>query len=441
MPNKLQRGARRTGDFYDSYADTPEVKVTLERSELGIGVTVAWSSPEVPYANWFLRNGGYIVGTEPEEGKPVPQRVVFKDSHGSVLLIRCWARGYHADALGPGSGTLWARAAVMNVQEDLEFERPHGLQSEVSGLREWLGVTSWDEKSNPGQEPGVVLRSVVVAPLEVGTFGGMQLTLWPTWRVVSREDRDGRQLLDIVRCISRSENPIDWDTHMNLHRAIRDLLVFSRWRDESCVPIYALRADDPFITLDGTIHGDQWREVVVPDDEQTSPPTGWHGHLITFADLGLSGLGRWIELRERFSRALDPVLSSVALRDTTPHTRLAHTGPGLEGLGFLLMLQDGLSEKAAAQKPLKARLDRILLDVGDCLPFDGADWAARTVRAYNGLKHANRSRPQDVDVMQAWAESVMVTRAWVALTLGVNSHLVKARLAEDRQPRRFEKIG
>lgn len=440
MPNELKTGVRRTGDFFDSYPDTPEVKVTLERSDSGISVTVAWSSPDVPYAHWFLRSGGFITGTEPKDPKPVPRRVVFHDSHGAVLLIRCWARGYHANALGPGSGTLWAKAAIIGVQADLEFDRPQGLQSEVSGLREWLGVTSWDEDHDRRVLVGVTLRSVVVTKIEVGTFNGIGLTLWPTWQVVPEEGRDRRVLLDLVRCITRSADPLDWDVHMSLHRAIRDLLVLSRWRDESCVPVYALRADDPLTTMDGEVHGDQWREVVVQDDERTPPPTGWHGHLITYPELGVGGLGRWIALREEFARALDPVISSIGLRNTTPHTRLAHTGPGLEGLGFLLLLRDGLPEKAAGNATLRARFARILADVGECLPFDGEEWAASTIDTYNGLKHANRAKPDDIDVMHAWAESVMVARAWVALELGISPDLVKSRLADDRQPRRFQRI-
>ena len=93
MPNELVKGTSRTGDLYDTYKDTPEVKVTLERSDSGIGVTVAWSSPEVPYAAWFMRDGNLLSGYGPQpESKLVPKRVLFHDSHGTVLLIRCWAR-------------------------------------------------------------------------------------------------------------------------------------------------------------------------------------------------------------------------------------------------------------------------------------------------------------------------------------------------------------
>lgn len=39
MPNRLERGTRRVGDFIDFHEETPEVKVSLEKSEQGISVT------------------------------------------------------------------------------------------------------------------------------------------------------------------------------------------------------------------------------------------------------------------------------------------------------------------------------------------------------------------------------------------------------------------
>lgn len=440
MPNELPEGTRRTGDLFDAYPNTPEVKVTLERTGMGIGVTIAWSNPDVPYADWFLRDGGYIKGTEPQESLPVPRRVLFQDSHGSALLIRCWARGYHANAFGPGSGTLWAKAAILGVERDVEFERPHGLQTDISGLRHWLGVTSWIEKLDDSAPPGITIQSKKMPAIQIGEFAGVELRLHPTWQYIPERSRDRSILLDVVHCVTRSSDGLDWDDHLNLHRAIRDLLVLSRWRDESCVPVRALRTDDPLVTLDNKKHGDQWRAVVVSDDAHTAPPDVWQRHLIEYAELGPDGLAHWIRLREEFARALDPVISSIDLGETTPHTRLAHTGPGLEALGYLLLLRDDTSEGAARGATLRARFDRILEDVGDSLPFSGHEWRERTVAAYNGLKHANRREPDELDVMQAWAESVMVTRAWAALEVGVPAHVVKARLEQDRQPREFVRI-
>ncbi|MCY7290027.1 MAG: hypothetical protein LH624_17725 [Cryobacterium sp.] len=247
-------------------------------------------------------------------------------------------------------------------------------------------------------------------------------------------------LLDHLRCTSRSVEPLDWDGHMQLHRAIRDLLVVSRWRDESCIAVRALREDDPLTTLDGESHGEQWREVVVSDDERKLAPKGYHPHLVQYQDLGPEGVGRWVALRNEFARALDPVITSIDLRNTTAQTLLAHTGPGVEALGYLLMIRDGVVARKASRATLQARFERILTDLGNCLPFDGPIWARQTVATYNALKHANRSLPDEVDVMKSWAESVLVVRAWVALELGIAMNVVKSRLADDRQPRQFVKV-
>jgi hypothetical protein len=314
VANELLRGTRRTGDFYDTYADTPEVKVTLERSESGISVTVAWSNPEVPYAAWFVEDGSFLSVGEPHpKPRPVPKCVLFHDSHGTVLLIRCWARGYHANFGGPGSGTLWARAAIMGVREDKEFDRPHGVQPEISGLREWLGITSWEQRFewSDGTRK-VILSSLETSTLRVGQHAGITLDFRSGWGLAPEEGKDRRVLLDLLRCTTRSVEPLDWDAHMQLHRAIRDLLVVSRWRDETCVAVRALREDDPLTTLDGKSHGEQWRDVVVSDDERKSAPKGYHPHLVQYQDLGLEGINRWVALRNEFARALDPIITSVA---------------------------------------------------------------------------------------------------------------------------------
>ncbi len=329
----------------------------------------------------------------------------------------------------------------MGVREDTEFDRPHGVQTEISGLREWLGVTSWEEvqeKSDGTRK--YILSSLDTATLNVGEHSGMALDFRSGWGLTHEEGTDRRVLLDLLRCTTRSAEPLDWDVHLQLHRAIRDLLVLSRWRDESCIAVRALREDDPITTLDGLSHGDQWREVVVSDDERKPAPKGHLPHLVQYQDFGVEGIGRWIALRDHFARALDPVITSSNLRNATPQTRLAHTGPGVEALGYLLMLRDGMGSSKATGATLKARFDRILADVGDCLPFDGPTWAEQTVATYNALKHANRTLPDDVDVLTSWAESVMVVRAWVALELGITMDVVKSRLAVDRQPRHFVKV-
>lgn len=429
------------GDFIDFHPDTPKVKVVLEHSDRGIGITIPWSSDDDPYASWFLRNSGMAHIPPRPEGPPVPKKVRFHDSHGSVLLIGCHARGFHSNVLGPGSGTLWARAAILGVRENVDFENPHGLQTEISGLRAWLGTSSWKEVLQFDQRPiEIAVQSVNLPDIEVGENDGVRIALRFGYGIRHEDDGDRRILTDSARCVTRCSAPEPWATHLKPHRAIRDLLVMSRWHEESCHEAYVLHLDDPQRTVDEKTHGERWRGVVIPRTEEQSAPKGYRPHLFEYSELGSAGLLRWITLRDEFARALDPVISSIGLRGTTANTLLAHTGPGLEALGYLLMLRDGISKSQAKDAPLKTRFERILADLDDCLPFDSQAWVTSTCATYNGLKHANRKEPDPVDVMNSWRECVLVARAWVAVELGVPHEKVKERLSSDPQRHAYVKV-
>jgi len=439
MPNTLDIGAPRSGDLVDFDA-TPEVKVSLERTDKRIGLTVAWSTPDSPYAAWYLgeevapglRMGGQVP-------KPAPSRLLFYDSHGTVLLLGCWARGYHAAISGPGSGRIWASFAVPGVRENIDFERVNGLRTEISGLREWLGISSWARREDYKTRV-IELKSEFPASITAGTFEGLDINFGPARNLTKVKDDPDKQVVhDLIWCQTRSSGRLDWEEHLTVHRAIRDLLVLSRWHGESVVFNYAMRTDDPLTTMDGKTHGEQWRAVIVAEDTKATPPSGRREHLIRYGELGTQGLLRWLTLREEFGRALDPVISSIDLKSATPHTLLAHTGPGLEALGYLLFVRDGKTSGQASGMSLRARLERILADLGDCLPFDGPAWVDELVRDYNGLKHANRAAPDQVDVLNSWLRSVLVVRAWMALELGVPAEGIKSRLQQDPENKTYER--
>lgn len=441
MVNELTLGTRRVGDFIDFDPDTPEVKVSLEHSDRGISITIPWSSDDNPYASWFLRDSGINRISPRLEGPTVPKKVLFHDSYGSVLLVGCYARGFHSNMFGPGSGTLWARAAIMGVSEEADFENPHGLQTDVSGLRSWLGISSWKRiiEYEP-QERRISIESINQPDIEVGEYNGVRLTLKFGYEVRHENDGDRQVLSNFARCVTRSSTPKSWAAHLKLHRAIRDLLVLSRWHEESCYEVSALRLDDPLRTSDEKPHGEQWRGVVIPGSETQTAPKGHRPHLFEYNELRSGGLLRWIALRDEFARALDPVISSIGLKSSTANTLLAHTGPGLEALGYLLMLRDGVPKKEAKEAPLKKRFERILEDLGDLLPLDGQAWVDSTCATYNGLKHANRKEPDLIDVLNTWRECVLITRAWVANELGVPHERLKERLSNDPQRHVYVKV-
>ncbi|MBT1683195.1 HEPN domain-containing protein [Curtobacterium flaccumfaciens] len=425
LPNELKLGTRRTGDLIDFDPDTPEVKVVLDWSEHGISVEVPWSAPDDYYASWFLRDG--LQGL-PAVNKPIPKRLMFADTHGALQLVQCWPRGFHSN-LASGTGRMWARFAVMDVRDDIDFQHIDGIRSEVSGLREWLRVSSVSEELDPPSKTITVVGKpadeIIVAP---------NLTFVPTWSTERPDGEDSIVLRDYVACQTMSATPADWDDLAETHHGIRDLLVLARWRPETCTVTMVTRDDDPIVTLDGKEHGRQWRNVVVASREESpAPVSGYRPHLMEYDEIGgASGVARWLELREEFSRALDPIITDRYLQKVPALTHLAQVGPGLEALGYLLLKnRDGVGAEAAKNSQLRQRLDRIAADVDAAVPFDAGTWAETMTRAYNGIKHANRSLPAELDLLNRWRESVVAVRAWVALELGAEAAAVKRRLELD----------
>ncbi|RLQ86419.1 reverse gyrase [Mycetocola zhadangensis] len=428
----MKPGTRRTGDLIDFDPDTPKVKVTLEWSEKGISVEIPWSGPDDYYASWFLRDA--FQGLAAKNNKPIPRRLLFTDSHGSVLLVDCWPKGYHTN-FAAGTGRMWASYAVMDVGTDLDFSRLDGIRSEVSGLREWLQVSSVSENFDPSSQTMTIVGKSA-NPINVN----QDLTLVPTWLTERPDGEESIVLRDYVACETRATTPGAWEDLAEAHRGVRDLLVFARWRRETCNVTFATRADDPIVTLDGEEHGEQWRAVMSPRHED--PPaavTGYRPHLMEYDEIGgAAGVARWLKLRDEFSRALDPIVSDRYLQRVPAVTHLAQVGPGLEALGYLILKnRDGVGSTAAKDSPLRQRLDRIASDVDGALPFDGATWAAEMTSAYNGIKHANRKLPSELNLLNRWSESIVVMRAWVALELGASKELVKRRLELDPAAARF----
>lgn len=435
MANELPIGKQRAGRLVDFDPDTPEVQVTLERTEHGVKVTLGWAGRDNPYAEWFDPNGTWTWRPVQENTAPrvLPKRLIFSDSHGDVLLTGCRSGGYHWSSNGLGSGTIWAHAAILGVDDDVDYANPHGVQTEVSGLRRWLEATSWKLDLNYDDEGRTArIESVRTPPIEIGTFNGIAFEARKTWWIREDEEHDRTTLEDLVWLRTRGTEPVEWSVHMELHHAIRDLLVLSRWREETCVTVHAFRGDDLVKMLDGSTRGEQWRDVIVPSENRDEPTGGSLRHLVAYTDLGIEGIARWISLRNEFARALDPIISCIDLH-AHANTLLAHTGPGLEALGYLLLLRDGLPKDKARSATLHERLERILEDISPAIPFHGPTWVDSTVAVYNALKHANRALPDEVDVANAWRESVLATRIWVAIELGVDPNKITERLRTDKQ--------
>ncbi len=400
----------------------------LERTSDGITVDIRWTKFDSPYATWFVDADMRGPDAPPKVG--VPGRLLFSDDHGSLLLVGCWANGYHINlgGQGGGSGQIAANYAVLDVRKDVDYRRIDALRGQISGLRSWLGVSSIERHHEWGPKNSATITARSADPIKVG--GEPALTFIPTWNLNPEED--SLSVTNEVVCETVAGTSASWQGLNQKHLAIRDLLALSQWRPEVARIDWVQRADDPYVSHTGE-ELPMWKAVVSADVDEAPPPARFRRHLIVFEEIGIPGMDRWLQLRDEFARALDPVISTLYLTNVNPITTLAQTGPGIEALGYLLMRRDGVTKKIASEAPLRARLDRILTDVGMVLPFDGPEWAAGTVTTYNSLKHANRAAPSSIDMINRWRETVLVMRAWVALEIGTPPDALADRLRQDEQ--------
>lgn len=233
MPNTLEPGARRIGALIDFDANTPEVDVLLSRTDDGaVEVTMPWKGILSPYASWFF--GGAMAGLPSR--KELPQTLLFQDSSGTVLLVGCAVRSMSTN-IGMGTGVIGVRAAVLDVA-GREMETPSGMRAEVSGLRQWFGVTGY-ELDNAAPLSTVTVRSVSPTPIRDG------LALQPIASIEQLDD--GLRVLDRLLVEATTPSPTNWQPFIDTHWALRDFMTVSLGRTQHTRidAVLSLPSDEP----------------------------------------------------------------------------------------------------------------------------------------------------------------------------------------------------
>jgi hypothetical protein len=432
--NTLEVGERRLGRLTGDGLEDVAPSALLERTDDGVALTVTWDSADAgPVGGWFRTERRLPDLVDASEGRrpAPPKRLQFEDARGHVTLIGCRKRGYEMRHGGLGSGFISVDHVVFDARAraDLDFEHVTGSRTTVTHLRSWIGSNAWGSRTTA--EDGIVHQTVLPDDIDLGSWAGVQAVLKPVATDQSLAEGDLIQLQTVLRVETKSQEPVEWDRHLQVARALRDLLVMSGWHDETYSVLSVHHPDDTEEYSDGRLL--PWWRIVASSNATAAARPAKRNHLITYGDLGVEGLREWFGLRDRFQRAVDPIVSSIRLRNVTAVTLLAQTGPGVEALGYELFLRDGMSKRKAKDVSLAHRLERILKDVADVLPFDGPEWARHLAETYNGIKHANRKLPDELDVLNVEQRAVLVVRAWCALQLGVPREALRARLRADPQ--------
>lgn len=436
MVNELNVGDRRYGNIVDGNPNTPPLTATLLRTERDVSFSMTFNHEETPeYRRWFTSEG-LVTDSGVEDAEPTgpPSELIFKDSHGQIALLGCRAVSWHTN-FQTGYGTIKASAAVVGAPS-IAYARITGLRSEVSGLRSWVDTTSIKNQPERNPETKRLKQTFVLEAPDPINIPDSGLSLSPDF--VSSQKNDTVSIRDIMQLVHRTEQEEPWHVHQGAQLAVRDLLAISRWRAETVTPTFVCRPDDEVPdTTEQSTGRPWWRKAIYSDIPMPMVENMKLEHLIRWNELKPEGMVKWIGLREDFARAIDPVVSSIYLKDSIIEAQLTQVAIGLEALGYLIaMRDDGSSEAQANSLNFKQRLLRIARDIPGVLPFfPNETWAQTMATAYNSLKHVNRPTQQLPIIANSWREGTLLFRAWIAAELGLDNDVIRSRLARDRYSR------
>jgi hypothetical protein len=438
----LNIGQSRVGWMVDGLADTPLVAVKLERTDRQVEVTIPLGDEfSDVYQYWF--STGIMYADDPDRSKrryEPPDTISFYDAHGPVGLVGSRVSGSKRTWGGPGvgEGRLTFDYTILGASSGPAFESINGLRSEVEGLGTWIGLRSLsaEQKLNKaGRLDSVNLRLQSSPAVRVGRR--LNAEFQSNWRYGPGPGPDQTTITERMHIHTQMRAAVAWEEHLAVHFPLRDLLRVAAWRRLQFVSHEAMSVTDPLRTLDGVAHGDQWLPVITYG---TGISTETPAKLSAFDFLFSFGVGRWIDLSNKFERGLTPLVSLLDLKGASLEAHLAQVGIGFETLGYDLIIASGVSKTQADKKPWEDRVRAVTSVTASVLPFSEDDFVALLRRNYRAVKHADNPRPDVQEMHLAYRQSIQVFRAWVALRLGVPTKRLKVALDQDKVTRHIREI-
>jgi len=431
--NELRIGQSRVGELIDGDEATPKTRTQLQRPGDGhVDLYVPWSGigPDEVYRRWFAGNGISFVDDldRTKYRYEVPRNLIFQDHLGPVALVGCSSAGYSESwGWGMGAGRARVQYAVLGGR-NLSYATISGMKTEITGLHTWLGINSIQVEES--HDPRHATYHLDLAP-SVEIDGVIGLTFEP---VIQRPSgNEGETVLKQSTLVQTLwDEPRRWSDHWRVHRAVRDLVAIAAWRDERFIRAAVSRHDDPLRVATGDAVARNWHDVIAAEvtEGAVSPVRKGDAFLFRSSDLHVSSVAAWIALRDQYSRAVDPIVSTLSMRGATIEVPLALVGIGMEALGYQIAMKNR-SKSAANGLSLAERLKVLAADLPIAPPFDIEDWVTGTAEAYNGIKHANRTMPSPIEQLNRVRQSQLVFRMWVAAQLGMGAAELEAAVALD----------
>jgi ApeA-like protein len=417
----------RLGYLYDpSASDLPAVPALLHvDQDLGVHLEVPFTTESHEgIGRWF---GPRATGC--------PDQLLFQDHEMDFHLFGVFVSSRGKDPkYEAGLGRLRAEYAVEDRdRSDVDYSEVSDAQSEIHGLHEFMEWRLADFDFAPPDAGGGVLRIAPRTKVAVCDFEGLEVTLTAaTWAGRDRPNVHAVGETTLLRTFSKDHRPLQ--EHLAIHEAVRDLLTLIAWKPLDFTEVMVQRLDAPARSLAGNVAGRAWRRLHNPGMARGGPAAplielrfGDFLEPVNFASVGIDGLSIWLRRRKQLARFTDPLLAFRFAPLLTPEVALMQASIAAEALGYAQAIQAGVSKRTAADEQFASRLRRVVdgqpLSV-DKIVGDTDRWIKAAAKAYNGLKHANKTLPAAPLPALIALTMTSILRGQLLLELGVDASAV-----------------
>lgn len=428
--NILAIGNPRMGSLIDGNPSTPPVTVQLQDTgrELEVTIPLGDLMNPGPYGPWFQ---GFQNNKNPDPSTTIPPVLLFVDVDGPVALAGCTAFAQrHSFTLG--QGRIRVDYAIFGARH-LNYEKINGIRVSMPALSSWTQLRSLHlEHGVDAQGRSQTVNVRLDSPDRIKIARRVNLSLRPTWSTSVAPDGSTFTAHDVVELMTATKKTRRWTDHLDPVFAIRELMMLSAWRHLGFSAVSVNRGDDPETVLSGDAVGEKWAPVAshrFPKHVENDKP---HRFLFLYSDINASGVRTWLRLRQKFARAIGPLVSLLDQGHSYAETELLQSGLAIEALGHQLLIDEGKIDPSKKHQSNYWECASAILDDMTLVPLaDQTAWKTLSRDTYRGVKHADNVKPQLLDMLNAHRENVLVMRFWLAGRLGVPLETLQARMPLD----------
>lgn len=449
--NTLEVGQVRVGWLYPGEVEEGKgIPATLVRDghrvQALISVESRYSSS--PAARWGTEGGCY--GDDPDRTKyqyKVPNNMYFIDDRGPVLLADCRTSGgrERTFSLGGVLQKVSVGAAIFSSRA-YNTNSFNGYRTEIENLSQWFQMNTiktrpvCEEVDGAYRVKSVETKASSAGEILIDESKGLKFKSNFTVVPNSSSTKVVYESHDVLE--SYRDETIPFIKGMKEHDAIRDLLMISSWSVHRFISIEVSRDNDR-----GNFNAIAWRNVISERWETTKNiDIDNKDFIFTYNDIESNGVRKWLEISEKYPRALNPILSTIRWDSGTIENELFNLCSGVEALGRYIY-QESPDKSLGGGKSGKIYLRNALQNIINQIPkgvlpyvkkFENSrngkvvnslpEWADKINNSYNSVKHYGDEEINYENIFESIDLLRIIIVSWVGMQLGAKPEILRDSL-------------